>query len=176
MADFGVPLTAEETASIRRFHERFVADGLALRFQSLGRPPQYYYPTYRQLIVATDDTGRQASFLASDEAYGVVRALQVADRVVPLTGNLAGPHALRAVAAHLKSRDLALRALYASNVESYLYRDGSLTRFVDNLRAMPLAADAVVIRSQFGGGGSTSSVEPVAALLEGRRPAGRRRF
>jgi hypothetical protein len=166
MATFGVSLSDADVATIRRFHERFATDGLTLRFQSLGRPPQYYYPTYRQLLLATDGEGREGNFLASDEAYGVVRALQLADAVVPVTGNLAGSHALRAVAAHLRARGLRVRAIYTSNVEFYLYRDGSLRQFVANVKAMPLADDAVLIRSEFGGGSSTSSLEPIAAMLE----------
>jgi hypothetical protein len=172
---FGVPMTAADAATVRRFHERFVADGLSLRFQSLGRAPQYYYPTYRELLVGTDGEGRQASFLASERAYGIVRALEARDRIVPVTGNLAGPDALRAVAALLAARGVPLHAFYASNVEFYLFRDGSFPRFLDNLAAIPRADRAVLIRSVFGGGDSVSSIEPLGTLLARRQPARDRR-
>ena len=44
---FGVPLSNQDLSTIDRFHQRFVEAGLELRFQSMGRPPQFYYPTYR---------------------------------------------------------------------------------------------------------------------------------
>src|SRR5258708_3459495 len=38
IARMGVPLSTEDRATIDRFHRRFIADGLSLRFQSTGRP------------------------------------------------------------------------------------------------------------------------------------------
>ena len=45
---------AEDLATIAGFHRRFMEDGLSLRFNSAGRPPQAYYPTYRDLLLETD--------------------------------------------------------------------------------------------------------------------------
>jgi hypothetical protein len=64
--------------------------------------------------------------------------------------------------------------LYASNVEFYLYREGSFGQFVANLERLPRMEGALIIRSVFGsaaqappGYGSTSLVQPVAELLAG---------
>ena len=56
----GVPLSAEDRATIDRFHRRFISRRLALRFESPGRPPQAYNPTLRDLLRETDAAGRQA--------------------------------------------------------------------------------------------------------------------
>jgi hypothetical protein len=61
IARMGVPLSTEDRATIDRFHRRFIADGLSLRFQSTGRPPQNYNPTYRDLLQDTDASGRHGS-------------------------------------------------------------------------------------------------------------------
>ncbi len=57
VASYGVPLSAEDLATIRRFHQAFVAAGPGLRFSSYGRPPRPYYPTYRQLVLETRPGG-----------------------------------------------------------------------------------------------------------------------
>src|SRR4029453_15495460 len=93
----GVRLSAEDFQTIAAFHRRFIDDGLALRFNSTGRAPQLYYPTYRHLLLETDAAGTQANFLASEEAFQFVRSLQIQDRIVPVIGDISGPTALQAV-------------------------------------------------------------------------------
>jgi hypothetical protein len=170
IARFGVPLTAEDTATIDRFHRSFIAAGLGLRFESTGRGPQSYYPTYRELILAVDPMGRQGSFLADEEGFQFVKALQARNLVIPVVGNLAGPRALLAIGEMLTRRGEQLAAFYTSNVEFYLARAGTLDRFLDNLARLPRMRNAVVIRSTFGrfNGGSASMAEPVEELVESR--------
>ena len=84
-------------ATIAKFHGTFIAAGLALRFESIGRPPQSHYPAYRDLLVATDALGRKGNFLASEDGFQFVKSLQGRDLVVPVVGNLAGPTALAAI-------------------------------------------------------------------------------
>jgi hypothetical protein len=50
----GVPLSREDFETIHRFRAAFVSGGLSLQFQSKGRPPRIYYPTYRELLLDTD--------------------------------------------------------------------------------------------------------------------------
>ena len=40
-------------------------------------------------------------------------------------------------------------AFYTSNVEFYLFRDGIFSRFVSNLRSLPVDKRSVIIRSVF---------------------------
>lgn len=163
---FGVPLSAADLETIDRFHRRFIETGLALQFQSNGRPPQMYYPTYRELLLETDGEGHQRNYLASEDSFQFVKALEARDRVIPVVGNFAGPSAMAAVARALVEQHEQVSAFYASNVEFYLERDGMYQQFIVNLARMPRAGNGVIIRSNFGrGGGSLSTVQPIAELL-----------
>jgi hypothetical protein len=174
IARTGVPLSAEDRATIDRFHRRFVADGLSLRFESTGRPPQSYNPTYRDLLRETDESGRQASFLASEEAFQFVKGLESRDLVIPVVGNLAGPSAVTAIGRALTARQERVSAFYVSNVEFYLFGDGSFARFAANLGRLPHTPNGVVIRSIFGrytvsparpGDASVSRLQAIDELL-----------
>ena len=171
IARFGVPLSEADFATIGRFHQTFVAAGLGLRFETTGRPPQAHYPSYRDLLLAVDSRGRKGNFLATEEGFQFVKALQARNLIVPVVGDLAGPRALRAIAQLLKDRRQPLSAFYTSNVEFYLDRAGTLDRFLQNLGQLPRMREAVVIRSVFGrfGRGSTSVLEPVEELVAARR-------
>jgi hypothetical protein len=164
--DFGIPLSAADVATIDRFHRRFIDAGLGLRFESLGRAPQSYYPTYRQLLLETDADGRQRNYLASEEGFQFVKSLEGRDRIVPVVGNLSGPSALPAIGRLLAGRHQELTAFYTSNVEFYLERQGTYAAFASNLSRIPHAPRSVIIRSIFGrGAGSYSVLQPVNELL-----------
>ena len=171
---FGVPLSDADFATINRFHRRFVTAGLPLKFQTIGRPPQSYYPTYRDLLLETDRQGRRWNFLASEDDFQFVRSLERRDLVIPIVGDLAGPSALAAIGRLMTSRGDRLSTFYASNVEFYLFADGTFPRFVENLERFPRTSRSLIIRSVFGGFGqstpgyySSSLVQPVDQLLQG---------
>ena len=154
---YGVPLSIADTATIRRFHQEFVRNGLDLRFTSTGRSPRYYYPTLRQLILERDLEGRQASYLASDSDWRFVKSLEARDRVIPVVGNLAGSIAFPAIGREVVARGEQVSALYVSNVEMYLWRDGTFGTFASNAAHLPHDEHSVIIRSFFGGGFGGSS-------------------
>jgi hypothetical protein len=173
---FGVPLSAEDTRTIAGFHQRFIDAGLALRFQSAGRPPQWNYPTYRDLLVDRDASGRQANFLASEDGYQFLRDLQGRDLVIPIVGDLSGPAALANIGKAIAARHERLETFYVSNVEFYLFREGTFPRFIANLKQIPHADNAVLIRSFFGrvplapprqGDNSVSQAASIGDLLRG---------
>jgi hypothetical protein len=165
---FGVPLSPADMDTIDRFHEAFVQRGLALKFNSHGRPPQPHYPTLRDLIVATDRAGHAWHYLAADADYQFLRQLQARDLILPVVGDVSGPHALRAIGQTVAARGQRVSAFYISNVESYLYRDGAHGRFRANLSGLPRDARSVMIRSIFGGASSTSAVQPMDEMLAGK--------
>jgi hypothetical protein len=172
IARTGVPLTPEDRATIDRFHRRFIEAGVGLKFQSIGRPAQSHYPTYRDLLLGTDEQGNRSNYLGSEEAFQFLRDLQQKDRVVPIVGDLSGQRAIAAIGAKLRQRGQRLSAFYASNVEFYLFGDARFERFVTNLSALPRADHAVIIRSVFGrfamgSGGSSSHVQSVGDLITG---------
>lgn len=167
IARLGLGLSAVDMATIDRFHRTFIDEGLGLRFRSAGRPPQPHYPTYRDLLLAETRDGVKGSFLASEEAFQVVKDLEARDLVVPVVGDQAGPKALRAIAGALERRGARVSAFYTSNVEFYLARDGTLEAFTRNLARLPRMPGAVIVRSVFGRfeGGSRSGVEPIEEVL-----------
>lgn len=167
IARYGLGLSAEDMATIDRFHRTFIREGLDLRFHSAGRPPQPHYPTYRDLLMAETPQGGKGSYLASEEGFRVVRDLEARDLVIPVVGDLAGAKALPAIADALARRGTRVSAFYTSNVESYLARSGRLEAFVQNVARLPRAPGAVIVRSLFGRfeGGSRSEAAPMADLL-----------
>ena len=173
----GVPLSAADLATIDLWHRSFVSAGLSLVFQARGQPPRSYYPSFRDLLRETDRAGRQRGFLASDEAYQFVRGLESRDLVIPVVGDVSGPHAMAAIAADIAARGERLSAFYISNVEFYLYRDGTFPAFVENLKRLPRNERSTMIRSVFPSGYmgrlpqsvpgyySTSLTQPLGAML-----------
>jgi hypothetical protein len=150
---FDVPLDERDLETIGRFHRAFIDAGLDMRYTSHNRPPRPYYPTYRQLLLERDLTGKQASYLASEADFRVVKSLEDRHLIIPVVGDLAGDHALAAIAKLLAERGEKVSAFYTSNVEQYLMRDGvSFDRFATNLRRLPRDPRSVIIRSYFGGG------------------------
>ena len=145
----GVALSADDLRAIAGFHQRFIDAGLSLRFQSAGRPPQWNYPTYRQMLVDTDGSGRQAHFLGSEDGYRFVRDLQERDGIIPVVGDLSGPSAVASIGKAVAARGEKVSAFYVSNVEFYLFREGTFGRFIENLKQLPHAPNAVLIRSFF---------------------------
>ena len=149
---FGIPLSTLDLETIARIRDAFVRDSLDLRYSSIGRAPRPYHPTYRQLLLEKDRSGRQANFLASEEAFQYVKGLEGRDLVVPVVGNAAGEHALAAIAQLVAERGEKVSALYISNVEQYLIRDGGFPQFAENVKLLPRDRRSVMVRSFFGYG------------------------
>jgi len=174
LRETGVALSEKDLKTIAGFHEQFIRGGLSLQFQSTGRPPQWNYPTYRDMLVDTDPAGKQSNFLGTEEAFQFVKGLESRDLIIPVVGDLSGPSALVAIGKLLASRGEPLTAFYTSNVEFYLYREGTFPKFVANLRQIPHAPNAVIIRSnfRFASAGprrpkdnSTSELQPIDDLI-----------
>ena len=156
------------------FIAAFAQAGLGLQFTSTGRPAREYYPTYRDLLLETDRKGRKLCYLASEDDFQFVRALEARDGVIPVVGDLSGPHAVAAVGQLMAQRGQKLAAFYVSNVENYLFRNGAYARYIENLKRLPHSDRSVLIRSIFGGYSlpesapgyySTSTVQNLNELL-----------
>lgn len=174
---FGVPLSERDVATMHRFHRTFIDRGLDLKFETTGRAPQRYYPSYRDLLLQTDPDGRPSNFLASEESYAFVRSLETHDLVIPVVGDLSGPSALAAIGRVMAERGEMLSAFYVSNVENYLFQGqgGGFAKFIENLSRLPRSERSVLIRSVFGGYarqtlpgyGSASQLQRVGELVDG---------
>lgn len=179
----GLPLSEEDLDTITSIHRRFIEQGLDVRFNSHNRAPNAYYPTYRDLLLETDLTGRLGSYLAREDDYQFVRQMQAENRVVPVVGNLAGTHALKAIGDYLKARGERVSAFYTSNVEFYLFRQTRFGPFVKNLRALPWDEHSVIIRSFFNryrgshpqtvpGYASTQLLQTIESLIQTQNQGG----
>src|SRR5262249_40554498 len=110
-----------------------------------------YQPTYVDLMLATDITGRARGYLSSEETFGVVKALQGRNLVVPVVGNFAGPKAIRAVGAYLQARDSTVSVFYLSNVEQDLRLQRAWNTFCANVATLPLDDASTFVRAGHGG-------------------------
>jgi hypothetical protein len=147
----GIPLSREDAATVVRFHQAFVSAGPSLRFNTHGRAPAWYDPEYRQLLLATDRTGRQSSFLAHEEDFRFVKSLEDRNLVVPVVGDLAGPKALAAIGEWVKGNGETVSAFYTSNVEQYLFEGGTFNAFSRTVAGLPRGEKSVIVRSFFRG-------------------------
>lgn len=120
-----------------------------LRFNSFGRAPSPYYPDYRRLAGELDRDGKQASFLATEANFAVVKDLEDRNLVISVDGNFAGPTALKDVAEWMVENHEHLSAFYTSNVEQYLYRDGGFAEFAKSVAKLTRNSSSVFIRSCF---------------------------
>ena len=148
----GIPLSAKDVATIARFHDAFIADGLSLQFTTVGRAPRVYYPTLRQLVLEHDASGQRRGYLATAAGFQLVKSMHRRNLIVPVTGDLAGAHTLAGIGGYLAEHGARVSALYVSNVEDYLIRAGTFASYVAGVRALPRDTNAVIIRSYFGAG------------------------
>jgi hypothetical protein len=145
--DYGVRLTKRDRDAFFRMHRAFRKKGLDQRFSVLGNAGERSYPPFRQLLSVTDAAGQPRSFLASEQSFLRVQRMQHENRVVPVVGDFAGPHALKAIAQELARRDLPVGVFYVSNVEQYLAEPGKWRRWVANVDALPSNERSVFVRT-----------------------------
>jgi hypothetical protein len=150
-------LSTEDLAGIESTLEAFRFRGFAIRFS----------PTYADLMTATDNCGDvrgcepgseglDRSFLATEDNFAFMKALESKNLIVPVVGDFGGPKAIRAIGKYLKAHSATVSTFYLSNVEQYLYQDGKEDAFCRNVATLPLDSSSTFIRSsnrgRFGGG------------------------
>ena len=146
---YGLKLSSDDYAKIEYVYRTFWQENLDLRFSSIGRGNASMYPSFEEMLLETDRQGRQQNYLSSEDLFQWLKKFQAENRLIPIVGDFAGPHAFRAVGSFLKANGLQVSAFYTSNVEFYLFGRAAWSRFVANLRSLPLAEDSVFIRSYF---------------------------
>jgi hypothetical protein len=158
----GFALTADDRTNIEHVYRAFYRFGPAIDYTSSinGRTGQFR--SYATLMASVDaQSGEERGFLASEENFALVKAMESQNRIVPVVGDFAGPKALRAIGAWLKARGATVSVFYVSNVEQYLERNGVWPAFCANVAALPLDRSSIFIRPNRGG----SSFSPMAAEL-----------
>ena len=100
-------------------------------------------------MTQTDGSGEMRNFLNSESDFQFLRKMQLQNRIVPVIGDLAGQKAMRNAGEYLKKQGSVVSAFYLSNVEFYLFGEGRLPLFVENVRNLPVDENSVLIRSVF---------------------------
>jgi hypothetical protein len=149
---YRLKLSSVDLMKIEYVYRTFWQEGLDLRFSSIGRNNASNYPTFAQMLLETDRQGRQNSYLSSEELFQRLKTFEAENRLIPVVGDFAGLSTFKSVGAFLKENGLRVSVFYTSNVEFYLFNSTAWPRFVANLRLLPLADDAIFIRSYFGNG------------------------
>ena len=142
-----LPLTPDDLRGIEAVYRAFYWYGPRIQYSSSMGGGGGTFPSYMGLMTATDGTGVARSFLASEEQFAFVKTMQSRNLIVPITGDFAGPKAVRAVGKYLKSRNTVVAAFYLSNVEQYLGREQRQEPFCANVATLPLDATSTFIRS-----------------------------
>lgn len=166
----GFVLSAADLAHVEYVLTAFYFGGPDLTYANTGRSGRY--PTYQDLMTATDEAGTARSYLASEADYAVLRDMQLRNLIVPVVGDFTGAKALQSVASYLKARNAVVGAIYTSNVEQYLFQYGTWPQYYKNVEALPVDGSSTFIRSCFNTcssvpwSRSAQLLDPVAALLK----------
>jgi hypothetical protein len=167
------PLSDDDQQAIETVLRTFREGGPSINFAFDTRAPGLNSNhTYAALMTASDEDGRQWSFLATDDNFRRVQDLEKRNLIVPLVGDFAGPRTLQAVGTYLRQHGLLVSAFYASNVEEYIRKPlGNYTRFCSSVATLPVDATSRFIRWTSGTAPRTfltSMTEFIEAFAEGR--------
>jgi hypothetical protein len=143
---FHYPLDANDKKTLELSHRAFYKGQLDLRFE-LQQKNGRVYPPLRELLAAKDLAGNKAGFLASEDAFRSVQAMQREHRIVPVVGDFAGDRAMPGVAAVIREKGLTVNAFYVSNVEQYLFENNVWAKWVKNVAALPTDDKSLFIRA-----------------------------
>jgi hypothetical protein len=159
-ATHGFALTRDDRANIEHAYRAYYRFGPAIDYTSSINVRRGRFVTYADLMASVDAaSGRERSFLANEESFAFVKAIEKKNLIVPVVGDFAGPKALRAIGAWLKARGATVGVFYVSNVEQYLEQNGVWPAFCSNVAALPLTRSSIFVRPNRGG----SSFSPMAA-------------
>jgi hypothetical protein len=175
IAGYGYPLSSRDAEVVRGIHAAFREAGLGIRYSGESYYRSRRFPTWRQLLLQTDLAGNRGSYLAGEDRFRFVKRLQQRNRVVPVVGDLGGPHALAAIGREIAARGLRVSAFYVSNVEQYLMRGEGFGAYAETVTGLPVDGRSVLIRSYFArrvpipqivpGHYSAQLLEPIAAFV-----------
>ena len=170
-----LPLSQDDLKGIEHVFHTFYTFGPAINYSSSDTEGAAgnggnYRPTYAELMTATDNEGRARGYLATEDAFAFVKALETKNLVVPVVGDFAGPRALRAVGTYLKARSAVVSAFYVSNVEQYLRVERVWGSFCGNAARLPIDDASTFIRAGRGGryarGGTALTHELTSIVVE----------
>ena len=143
--DFQFPLSSRDQSSLEYVYKSFHDEGLDTAFRLNGWTDGEF-PTLREVILQPDQHGKPGNFLASRDDYDFVRGLHLKNLIIPVVGDFGGKKALSAIGEYLRKSGLTVTAFYTSNVEQYLFEDGSFPAFAANIKKLPRSDKTLFIR------------------------------
>jgi hypothetical protein len=168
----GFPITDEEYAGIEYVATAFYTAGPDLTYNfgtgrgGRGWGGSRFMPSYGQMMAETDGQGVTRSYLGNEANYRFIREMQRRNLIVPITGDFAGPKALRAVGSWVREHEATITAFYTSNVEQYLFQsDANWRAFFSNVATLPVTPQSTFIRALFNMGGYGPSPGPRSVTL-----------
>jgi len=118
-------------------------------------------PNYAELMLANDGQGVNRSYLASEDRFAVLKAMERDNLIVPIVGDFAGDKALRVTGRYVREHRATVTAFYLSNVEQYLFQSPTNWRsFYASVATLPLDGTSTFIRSCFQGCGDSQYSQP----------------
>ena len=175
----GFALTPDDEFNLRFVYQTFVTHGPGINYSPpaaispLPRDTEWVlqspFPSFADLMAATDADGIPHAYLANETLYRRVRDMQLRNAIVPIVGDFAGAKALRAIGDYVRTRRGRVTTLYASNVEQYLFQNDVWRTYYQNVSALPLDDTSTFIRSFFpsaspGGQIVVSTLDPRTGL------------
>ena len=148
-------ITPEETEQLKWVFDAFFMHGPTITTRSgsggggggFGGGGGGNQSTFADLTgYSNDDSGTPRSFLSNEENFAYVKDLHARNLVVPVSGDFAGPKAIRAIGSWLKDRGGVVSAFYVSNVEQYLFRESKAAAFYENVATLPISEESIFIR------------------------------
>jgi hypothetical protein len=174
----GFRLTPEDLQSLEYVYRAFFVEGAQLRYTFPRRTGlAVWFPTYAQLMLATDAAGVNRSYLASEQSFRVLREFERNNLLVPIVGDFGGDKAIRAVGRYLSDHGATVNYFYTSNVEQYLFQDDAWEHYYSSVATLPRTEGSTFIRSYFDAGfyyppgiitpdlHSIQLLDPISALL-----------
>jgi hypothetical protein len=137
-------LTPEDESKIDYIFSVFFRGGPRMDYAFASASPNSFVPSYYNLMISTDRTGRNWAYLANEEDYRFVRTMEQMNLIVPIVGDFAGPKAIKSVAKYLRDHNAAVTVFYISNVEDYLSTNWASYR--SNLESLPVESSGLFIR------------------------------
>ncbi|MCI0659459.1 MAG: hypothetical protein L0220_00140 [Acidobacteria bacterium] len=147
--DFQFPINESDQTSLDYVYKNFRNEGLEIAFRIDGSWGGYF-PTLRDLIQQTDQHGKPGNFLAGAEDYDFVRGMHMKNLIIPIVGDFGGKKALAGIGDYLRKSGFSVTAFYTSNVEQFLFDNGSFKAFADNVRRLPTNERSLFIRAVSG--------------------------
>lgn len=146
---FGIQLNETDLKTIATIQNAFFEAGLDVRYSSHNRPPRSIYPSMRDLMLEKDLEGEQHNYFAAEDDWQFIKRMEDQDLIIPAVGDLAGTSAMKNIGKYLNELKERVSAFYCSNVEFYVHRQSQYDRFLDNLAALPIDKNSLIIRSYF---------------------------